>query len=272
MKKPANRRYLDIAINNVCKAYGDPLRIRRVLAAVVVAQMLPGGVVKGGSAMKLRFGDGATRFTKDLDAARDMEMAEYADKFAANLRIGWNGFTGRLVAGRQARPEGVPSAYVMQPYEVKLSYNSQPWMTVDFELGANELGDADEAEFGLSGDIVKIFVELGFPAPVPVPLMTIAHQIAQKLHGLTEPGSDRARDLVDLQIMVAKGGFDYSVVHRLCKHLFQYRKRHPWPPKLVVGDDWNGLYLAAKESLDVLPTVAEAVDWVNGLIDKIDKS
>ena len=76
MKKPANRRYLDIAINNVCKHYGDPLRLRRILGAVIVAQMIPGGVLKGGSAMKIRFGDDATRFTKDLDAARDMDVAE----------------------------------------------------------------------------------------------------------------------------------------------------------------------------------------------------
>lgn len=32
--------------------------------------MLPDGSVKGGSAIKMRLGDGATRFTTDLDIAR----------------------------------------------------------------------------------------------------------------------------------------------------------------------------------------------------------
>lgn len=50
MKKPANRRYLDIAIDSLGKMTGDPLRIRRMMANVIVAQMLPGGTLKGGGA------------------------------------------------------------------------------------------------------------------------------------------------------------------------------------------------------------------------------
>lgn len=269
MKKPANRRYLDIAINNVCKHYGDPLRLRRILGAVIVAQMIPGGVLKGGSAMKIRFGDDATRFTKDLDAARDMDVAEYADRFARNLRDGWNGFTGRLVAGRRATPDGVPDSYVMQPFEVKLSYNNNPWLTVPFELGANELGDADVPEPGMNDDIVRIFEELGFPAPSPVPLMPVEHQIAQKLHGLTEQGSDRARDLVDLQIIVANGNFDYGRVRSLCERLFKARHLQPWPPRVVKGDEWDALYLEAKEDIGAILELDDAIEWANALIEKI---
>ncbi len=39
------------------------------MANIVVGQLLPGGAVKGGSAIKLRFGEGVTRFTTDLDVA-----------------------------------------------------------------------------------------------------------------------------------------------------------------------------------------------------------
>lgn len=44
--------------------------IERLIANVIVGQMLPPGVVKGGTALKIRVGDGTTRFSRDLDAAR----------------------------------------------------------------------------------------------------------------------------------------------------------------------------------------------------------
>lgn len=40
----------------------------------MVAQMLPDGAVKGGSALKLRLGDEGTRFSEDLDTARASDM------------------------------------------------------------------------------------------------------------------------------------------------------------------------------------------------------
>ena len=199
MKKPANRRYLDIAIDSLGKMTGDPLRIRMMMA-------------------------------------------------------------------------NVPETYVMQPFEVKLAYKGQPWLTVSFELGANELGDADDADMEYAADVDKYFTELGFPAPAPVPLMTLTHQIAQKLHGLTEPGSDRVRDLVDLQIIVVNSKPDLHKTHEICKRLFSYRKRHAWPPQVIKGDDWERLYMNAKEQLPVLSTVEEAIDWANDLIMRINEA
>jgi len=49
---------------------------------------------------------------------------------AESLAKGWHGFTGRLVAKTPAKPKGVPEQYVMQPFEVKLSYNGRSWLTV----------------------------------------------------------------------------------------------------------------------------------------------
>ena len=272
MKKPANRRYLDIAIDALGEKYGDALRIRRTMANVIVAQMLPGGVIKGGGAIKLRFGDDATRFTRDLDAARHIDVEAYSTQLSERLRNGWCDFTGRLVVKPKAKPKNVPMIYVMQPFEVKLAYRGQPWLTVPFELGANELGDAEDADMEVAADAEKYFVEIGFPAPAPIPFMSLTHQIAQKLHGLTEPGSDRVRDLVDLQIIIAHSQVDLHKVHEICVRLFSYRKRHPWPPQAIKGEDWDTLYANAKESLSVFPTADEAIAWVNDLIQKINNA
>ena len=42
---------------------------RTLVSNAMVGSMLPSGVVKGGTSIKLRFGSLATRYTTDLDAA-----------------------------------------------------------------------------------------------------------------------------------------------------------------------------------------------------------
>ncbi len=146
MSRPNSRRNLDIAIERIAHDGEDAIRIRRNLANAIVGQLLPDGAVKGGSSLKLRFGEGSARFSRDLDTARASDIDSYAEALESALMAGWNGFTGRLVRGRQASPKGVPANYVMQPFEVKLSYNGKSWMTVPLEVGHNEIGDAEEPD------------------------------------------------------------------------------------------------------------------------------
>ena len=132
MKTPNSRRNLDEAIK---RAFGaDYLQARTAMANAIVGQMLPEGVVKGGSALKLRFGDAATRFTTDLDTARVHDVETFVDMLDERLAVGWCGFTGHVVPRSPAHPEGVPEQYVMQPYDVKLSYNGKSWLTVPLEI------------------------------------------------------------------------------------------------------------------------------------------
>lgn len=241
------------------------------MALVVVGQLLPSGAIKGGSAMALRFGDG-TRFTQDLDAARRGPLEQFRRDFEESLAAGWQGFTARLVEKQVPRPTGVPTAYVMRPFEVKLDYRGRPWCTVKFELGHNEIGDADEPEYRLASDLAELFTEVGLETPQPIPVMRADHQIAQKLHALSAVGSERAHDLVDLQILDAGETVDLPLARATCTQLFGYRLQHEWPPQVVTGDRWETLYAEAANGLDVLPTIDEAVVWVNEFIDRIAKS
>ena len=55
MKRPNSMRHLDDAIRRLCGgAPQDFMRARTVMANAIVASMLPDGVVKGGSALKMR--------------------------------------------------------------------------------------------------------------------------------------------------------------------------------------------------------------------------
>lgn len=272
MKKPNSRRNLDAAILRAFGTEREALHARNLMANAIVGQMLPNGVIKGGSALSLRFGDAGTRFTSDLDAARAEALDEFVERLGASLADGWEGFTGRVVALAPAHPKDVPPHYVMQPFEVKLSYNGKSWFTVRLEVGHNEIGDADVVEYGLAEDVAGLFEKVGLPCPGPSPLMPLHHQIAQKVHGATEPGSRRAHDLIDLQLIVGKGDVDYGKTKETCIRLFNYRQMQAWPPTVVENEGWDELYRSQLRSDDVLSSVDEAVGWANELIARICES
>lgn len=272
MKLPLSRRHLDIAIERLAPRFGEAQRIRRAVANTILAQLMPDCVIKGGSSLKFRYGDIATRVTKDLDAAQGDDIDTFIARLDEALHAGWHGFTGHVVKREPAMPDGVPPAYVMQPFDVKLEYNRKPWITVRLEMGANEIGDTLEADLALAPDIAEMFAALGLPQPKPVSLMKLHHQVAQKLHGLTDQTQNRPHDLIDLQLIFSQNTLDLALVRKTCERLFAHRRRQSWPTKVSAGDSWETGYGAAKYDLPVKATVKEAIDWVNDLIDKISQS
>lgn len=267
---PTSVRSLEQRIRNLEGSDGLAQRRRVGMALVVVGQLLPEGAIKGGSAMALRYGRG-TRFTQDLDAARVQPLARFRSNFEDSLAAGWAGFTGRLIEKAAPRPTGVPAAYVMQPFDVKLDYRGRSWCTVKFELGHNEIGDADEPDLELAYDLAGLFTEVGVEAPQPVPVIRADHQVAQKLHAVSEGGSERARDLIDLQLLDKGEELDLAQVRATCVRLFESRRQQAWPPTIGVGEGWDTLYEAAVEDVDALPAVDDAVVWANDFVQRIEE-
>ncbi len=185
---------------------------------------------------------------------------------------GWAGFTGRLIEKAAPRPTGVPTSYVMKPFEVRLDYLGRPWCSVKFELGHNEIGDADRPDHQLAPDLAVLFTEVGLESPRPVPVMRADHQVAQKLHAASETGSERARDLVDLQLLDRAEELDLAQVASTCRRLFEYRRQQEWPPTIVSGNQWDTLYTQAADGLDVLAGLDEAIAWANEFIRRIDSA
>ena len=274
MKVPNSATNLNKAIKRYAGPGRDDIRLGRAMADIVVGQLLPAGVVKGGSSLMFRYGGGLTRYTKDVDTARVIDLDIYLERLRERLAKGWAGFTGKLVTVEPPHPKGVPTPYVMIPFDIKLQYLGRPWMTVRIEIGHNEIGDADDCEFGLPEDIAEAFVAIGLPRPEEIPVMKLSYQVAQKLHAISGKNSDRAHDLIDLQLMSLHSTLDFADIKFKCKRLFNYRREQDWPPTLVKGDRWEEVYNAARETLNddsgVLATVDEAIAWTNELIAKID--
>lgn len=70
MKRPQNVSFLERGIRSLVDSNDKAYRLRVLMSNVVVGQFLRGGVVRGGTSMKLRYGAGTTRFTMDFDDLR----------------------------------------------------------------------------------------------------------------------------------------------------------------------------------------------------------
>lgn len=272
--QPRNEHALELALNRLAGSNIKAVEYRDMMAGVIVGQLLPDGcVVKGGTSMRLRLGLGNSRVTMDFDTSRRGDLDSYLKQLRERARIGWYGFTAEVLIRKRGSPTGIPFEYIMQPLDIKLAYKNQPWCTVRLEVSHNELGDADEVERReLPQGIIEIFEALGFPCPNAIPLMPLPFQIAQKLHGVTSAGSDRVRDLVDLQLISAAFQVDMERTADVCRRLFKYRRRQSWPPVVTKGENWGSLYDEQRGTLSVLPTVDEAVVWVNDLIAEIEQA
>lgn len=276
MKRPNSAANLIRAIKRYCGVNQDDIRLARAMADVIVGQMLPDGVVKGGSSLMFRYGGAVTRYTKDVDTARLVELEAYLESLRLKLAEGWNGFTGKIVDVEPPSPPNVPKPYLMMPYDIKLQYLGKSWMTVRIEVGHNEIGDADAFETMLPDDIAAAFVDLGFPKPNEIPVMKLSYQVAQKLHAVSGINSDRAHDLIDLQLIDKYSILDLVDVRSKCERLFKYRCEQAWPPVIIKGDRWSSVYNEAYTTLRkpeiVFSAVDDAIEWVNEFVNRIVKA
>jgi hypothetical protein len=83
-------------------------RLVALVGNVALSQMLPDSAIKGGTGLKLRFGERLTRDTPDVDTAYRGDLDEFRDTLAEKLVAGWGGFTGTVTgAQRLAAAKGL---------------------------------------------------------------------------------------------------------------------------------------------------------------------
>lgn len=274
MEAPESARELDRRLQRGVSTHHQYEDLRVTVADVVATQMLPeGSLAKGGAALRMRLGQASIRFTTDLDVARATGLDGFLEAFRSNLSEGWGGFTGtaRLVK-RHHFPKGVPGTYLSDDVEATLYYRRRRWTEVQVEVGHNEVGDADEADYVLAPDILDLFERIGLPKPGRVPLMRLDYQVAQKLHAASAEGSARAHDLVDLQVIAGISMPELSGVAVVCRRVFAYRRGQVWPPTVSGDERWADLYEEAARGMDVIPDVDGALAWTNDLVRKIDSA
>lgn len=268
MSTPQNVAFLERAIRKTVSSNLEHNQLRVMMADAIVGQFVRNGVLRGGTSLKFRYGLKTTRFTMDFDVARKVDQDVFERGLAQRMESGWAGFTGTIETLDKASPQGVPEEYVMQPYRIRLNYKNHPWCSVRLEVSYDELGDAEQSDFcKVPEEVCRVFEQLGFPVPEGLPLMTVPYQIAQKLHGVTDPGSRRAQDLVDLQLLFKNETVNLAEVNNICGRLFLNRKRQPWPSHVTGGDEWRDAYAHSAMGIDVVDSFEEAIAFVNAKID-----
>ena len=75
-RRPNSKVNLDRAIQRLYGTQARYVEIRSIIANAVVGQFLPQGVVKGGNALRLRYGLDNTRVTIDFDTAHRNDIED----------------------------------------------------------------------------------------------------------------------------------------------------------------------------------------------------
>ena len=272
---PSNVRSLRDRIRNAATELGvDEVKIRNVVAAAILADILPGGAIKGGTSMALRLGPSMSRRTEDIDVvrSRNSSPAGYFRSLALTLSEGHAGLTGRMIVRKPPRPAGIAREDIMRPVELKLSYKKEPWFTVKFELSRDELGSAQGESIVFPEEVRLILDYVGIPVSGKGCLLALDHQIVEKLHACTRKlasaQATRARDLVDIQLLANTHNVDPVALGERGRKVFQHRSGGGWPPVVNPGPNWAGDYQRAKSSLPVEPDVLSAATVVNEMIKK----
>ena len=116
-----------------------------------------------------------------------------------------------------------------------LQYRTRSWQTIEVDLGPAKVGHVDLIEPRVRG-----LAELGIPVISPVRCLSLADQVAQKLHACTGPFSPgRARDILDILLIDLLGELDYKAAAKASRKIFKERATHKFPPNSTIPREWG---------------------------------
>jgi hypothetical protein len=191
------------------------------LSEAAARGVIPFFFVKGGVAIELRLGLLA-RATRDLDIGLCALATELLALFDSALEVGFADFRLRRRGEARTLDNGALAL------EVAVEYLGRPWATVDVDLApATPDWETDPVP-------PIALAELGLQPPRSVPCLALPAQIAQKIHALTEPEprgrpNPRARDVLDVLLLVQRVKVDHAAVRAACERVFAERAAHSWP-------------------------------------------
>ena len=136
--------------------------------------------------------------------------------------------------------------------EITVRYEGTAWNTISVDVAGEEIPYV-APEYIKAIDLSALRLH----GPAVVPCLPLHHQLAQKIHGMTQPPkegrrNERSKDLIDVLLIDAFVG-DLSELRRTCVSVFAARGTHEWPPTLEVYEHWRDEFgrLAAEYGLQV---------------------
>ncbi len=272
-RTPTQRGHLERLAGDYGRAHGIAHeRARRWLSLVSFAGALDtvraddGArfLIKGGASMELRLGLGA-RTTRDIDVVFRGAPQEMLDALEGAFAEPYGNFSFR----RKGSVEDIRETGSRRLF-VQVSFAGKDWQTLQIEVARPEATEPELVPVAIG------IADFKLDGPKRVACLALRYQVAQKIHAVTEQPdgwtNHRFWDLIDLQLQRELLGNDLARVREACVEIFVGRDLHPWPPELVVPDDWRQPYAAGAGELDAdLPLdVDSAADQVRNFIAAID--
>jgi len=267
----AFRNALEARLRTVAQQRGTQIQGLRLKLAIerLLARLFeekdPPWLLKGGYAMELRFRPKA-RTTRDVDLTlagdaspdalnRNLEAVHEELQAAAERSL--DDFFEFIIQPARSALQGAPGGGGVFPVVARMAGRDFARFHIDVGFGDPEMGEAEE----LVGDDLLEFI--GVP-PTRALAIPKAQQFAEKIHAYTFQWSDRentrSRDLVDLVLLIERGGLELGAVRQALQQTFEHRARHELPGQLPTPPDaWAKEVPAMAAETGITPTtVAEA--------------
>jgi hypothetical protein len=263
-------------------------RIGWILASTIVTASLqralddetPLFLLKGGMLIE-RALNLKSRTTKDVDTLFLGAVEELEDRIDAALAEPWGELT--LTRTEIELIENARRMVKPRRFKVQIAIRGIPWRTIKVEVAFPEGGVADEAD-RLPALSTSFF---GIEEPAELATISMAYQVAQKLHACTDPDdppafiNDRVRDIADLLLVrdaFYPNGSDLSAVRAACEDIFAARaveaaelglQPRSWPPALVANEVWEKNWGIPAGQAEIDATLADAIAAVGRWIEAI---
>lgn len=293
-KTPGSVRVLNAWIAQAQDRLGSAgPRLGWLVAATVVSAALQRAVdehgaplflLKGGTMLQYRL-PGMSRTTKDIDGLVRGDLDRFLAELDAALVEQWGPLT--LVRG-EVEIIDVPNRIIKpRRFDIVVALNGVTSRRVQVEISPDE-GFAGTRPESISSPSLAGF---GLPSPDHIVSLSMAYQIAQKIHACTDPHdppafvNDRARDVVDLLLLrdlvdatqrPTLGGVRAAVEDvftvRAAEALAVGVVPRDWPTWSTMYPHWRVSFTAAAESAGLNITLADAIDQLNAWIDLIERA
>jgi hypothetical protein len=255
-------------------AGSDPARLARYRKRIVFDRLLarlvaaaPGTwVLKGGFALDLRLADRA-RTTKDVDLAWRAEEYGLLDALLDAVAHDLDDFFVFSLERADTEPDLLAGTH---RFRVNASLAGRPFESFVLDVGTREGTFAGE-------DLLTTPDLLGFAglAPVTVPALPLAAQVAEKLHAYTrtyERGrpSTRTKDLVDLALIASMLPMDAGALRTEIDAVFARRRTHE-PPATVPRPpaEWRIPYRRLALTVGLEPDLATGYSRAAAMLDPV---
>ena len=198
--------------------------------------------LKGGASLGWRFPSKPYRETQDLDFVVKLNRIEIRNRIEELEGLTWGRFrVGAIKILGDKTKSAVPLEERIVEARVPIQIGISEWVSVRLEvLPLVEPVETEALEVSLYTDVLD---GMDCPKPVSVPVMSLERQIAEKLHGLTDPDSDRVRDLFDLYHLGSLA-LDVGKLRVMVADTYDRRATHIWDSTYRPTETQRELYSA----------------------------